>query len=260
LHQNHQFEGSNLRRVHFIILTLLAGCYALPSFALNATTAKPHRYRHLRRTRHVYWNPVFRGTREALVRENAQLDMLQLPRIENDDQLLLLEQSAELVPLRESHYLNIAQNLAETRRYCRPWTRDFVEDFSQDFYKEFHRPIQLTSAVRTVQQQHKLRRHNRNAAPELGETASTHLTGVTVDILKRGLTRKQMQWINAYFMPLHAQGLVEPVEERRQPVFHIMVSNQYSEWRVQKLAIEQAPAFPPIMEVSDIAPGLSGQH
>ncbi len=189
-----------MRRVHFVLMALLVGSSVLPAFALHTTTAKPHHYHHrLRRMRLIHWNPVFRGTHEALIRENAQLDMLQLPRIENDDQLLLLEQSEELVPLRESNYLSVAQNLAETRRYCRPWTRDFVEDFSQDFYKEFHRPIEVTSAVRTVQQQHKLRRHNRNAAPELGDAASTHLTGVTIDILKRGLTRKQMQWVNAYF-------------------------------------------------------------
>jgi Family of unknown function (DUF5715) len=249
-----------LRRVHLVIMALLVGSSALPAFALHTTTTKPRHYRRLHRIRRIHWNPVFRGTHEALVRENAQLDMLQLPRIENDDQLLLLEQSEELVPLRESHYLNVAQNLAETRRYCRPWTRDFVEDFSQDFYKEFGRPIQVTSAVRTVQQQHKLRRHNRNAAPELGDTASTHLTGVTVDILKRGLTRKQMEWVNDYFMPLHEQGLIEPVEERRQPVFHIMVSYAYSEWRVQKLAAEQAPPLPIVLEVSDTAPILAGPH
>jgi len=249
-----------LRRVHFMLMALLVGSSALPAFALHTTTAKPHHYRHLHRLRRIHWNPVFRGTHEALVRENEQLDMLQLPRIENDDQLLLLEQSEELVPIRESHYVNIAQNLAETRRYCRPWTRDFVEDFGQDFYKEFHRPIQVTSAVRTVQQQHKLRRHNRNAAPELGDTASTHLTGVTIDILKRGLTRKQMEWVNAYFMPLHEQGFIEPVEERRQPVFHIMVSYTYSEWRVQKLAAEQAPLLPNVLDVSDTAPTLAGQH
>ena len=251
-----------MRRVHFVIMALLVGSSALPAFALHATTAKPHHYRRLHRVRRVHWNPVFRGTREALVRENEQLDMLQLPRIENDEQLVLMEQSEELVPLRESNSLNIAQNLTETRRYCRPWTRDFVEDFSQDFYKEFHRPIEITSAVRTVQQQHKLRRHNRNAAPELGDTASTHLTGVTIDVLKRGLTRKQMQWVNAYFLPLHEQGLIEPVEERRQPVFHIMVSNTYSEWRVQKLAAEQAPPLSQVLDldVSDITPNLAGQH
>lgn len=250
-----------MRRVHFVLMALLVGSSVLPAFALHTTTAKPHHYHHrLRRMRLIHWNPVFRGTHEALIRENAQLDMLQLPRIENDDQLLLLEQSEELVPLRESPYLNVAQNLAETRRYCRPWTRDFVEDFSQDFYKEFHRPIEVTSAVRTVQQQHKLRRHNRNAAPELGDTASTHLTGVTIDVLKRGLTRKQMAWVNAYFLPLHEQGLIEPVEERRQPVFHIMVSYTYSEWRVQKLAAEQAPPLPNVLDVADTYPSIAGQH
>ena len=249
-----------MRRVHFVLMALLVGSSVLPAFALHTTTAKPHHYRRLHRIRRIYWNPVFRGTHEALIRENVQLDMLQLPRIENDDQLLLLEQSEELVPLRESNYLSVAQNLTETRRYCRPWTRDFVEDFSHDFYKEFHRSIEVTSAVRTVQQQHKLRRHNRNAAPELGDAASTHLTGVTIDVLKRGLTRKQMQWVNAYFTPLHEQGLIEPVEERRQPVFHIMVSYSYSEWRVQKLAAEQAPPLPIVMEVSDSSPSIAGQH
>jgi len=252
-----------LRRIHFVITALLLGATTVPAFALHATTAKHRHTRHFRRTRHVYWNPVFRGTHDALIRENAVLDELQLPRIENEEQLVQLEQSEELVPLRSSNYLTVATNLTETRRYCRPWTRDFVEDFSQDFYNEFHRPITVTSAVRTVQQQHKLRRHNRNAAPELGDTASTHLTGVTIDILRRGLTRKQMQWVNAYFMPLNDQGLIAPVEERRQPVFHIMVFNQYSDWREQKkLGNEKMAASPQVLDVSGTsAPAqLPGEH
>lgn len=247
-----------MRRVHVVIVLWLLGATALPSFALHRTTAKPYRHHRVRRVR---WNPVFRGTHEALVRENEQLDLLQLPRIENDDQLMLLEQAQELVPIRESDSLAIAQNLTDSRRYCRPWTRDFVEDFARDYYKEFHQPIQVTSAVRTMQQQHKLRRHNRNAAPEAGDTASTHLTGVTVDVLKRGLTRKQMTWINAYLMPLHDQGLVEPVEERRQPVFHIMVSNSYSNWRQQQLAQQNESPLPQVVQVSEGASSVaSGQH
>ena len=113
-----------------------------------------------------------------------------------------------------------------------------------------------------MEQQHKLRRHNRNAAPELGETASTHLTGVTVDILKRGLTRQQIRWVNDYFLPLHEQGLIEPVEERRQPVFHIMVSDQYIGWREQKLAVDKSAVLHDTLEVSnsDATMSLSGQH
>jgi hypothetical protein len=162
-----------------------------------------------------------------LVRQNVQLDQLELPRIVDDQELLALEAQQELVPVENSRSLSIASNLTASRRYCRPWTRDFLEDLSEDFYNEFHRPIVVTSLVRTVEQQRKLRRRNGNAAPQEGETASTHLTGVTVDILERGLNRKQMNWLNEYFMPLKRAGLIDPIEERRQPVFHVVVFNTY---------------------------------
>jgi hypothetical protein len=174
---------------------------------------------------------MFRGSHEMLVTENEKLDALELPRIEDDDELELLEENEDLVPLSESRSLKIAANLTENRRYCRPWTREFVEDFSDAFYQEFRRPIQVNSAVRTAEQQKKLRRHNRNAAPEAGETVSTHLTGVTLDISKRGLTRKQHKWIEQYFLPLKNAGLIDPIEERRQPVFHVVVFNQYTDWK-----------------------------
>ena len=34
-------------------------------------------------------------------------------------------------------------------------------------------------------------------------------------------------------------GLIEPEEERRQWVFHVMVSDRYSEWRESELAAAQ---------------------
>ena len=129
--------------------------------------------------------------------------------------------------MSESDALKIAANLPDNRRYCRPWTRDFLEDFSQAFYNEFHQPIQVNSLVRTVEQQHSLRRHNRFAAPEFGDTASTHLTGVTADLSRRGFTKAQYAWVRAYLMPLHEAGLVDPIEES-QPVLHIVVYDKYS--------------------------------
>lgn len=186
------------------------------------------------------WNPVFRGSHELLVKENEQLDLLGLTRIADDDELARLEEQEDLVPLNETSALKVSEDLPTNRRYCRPWTRDFVQDLSEAYYKQFRRPIEVTSAVRTMAQQRKLRRRNRNAAPELGDTASTHLTGVTVDILKRGMTRRQHKWLEQYFLPLRQLGLIEPVEERRQPVFHVMVSDDYSDWRdSQKLADSQ---------------------
>src|SRR4030095_14852866 len=137
----------------------------------------------------------------------------------------------ELVPMRDGKSLRMDRRLEPARRYCRPWTRDFVEDLSQAYYNRFHEQIQVNSAVRTVKVQKKLRRHNRNAAPAEGDTASSHLAGVTLDIQRRGMTREQVHFVRRYLFYLRALELVEPEEERRQWVFHVMVSDRYGEWR-----------------------------
>ena len=82
-----------------------------------------------------------------------------------------------------------------------------------------------------MQVQKKLRRHNRNAAPEKGEIASSHLAGITVDIQRRGLSREQIKFVQEFMLPLKNMGLIEPEEERHQWVFHVMVSDRYSDWR-----------------------------
>ena len=130
-----------------------------------------------------------------------------------------------------SESLKIEPSLDPSRRYCRPWTLDFVNDLSQAYYNRFHAQIQLNSAVRTVKVQKKLRRHNRNAAPAEGDTASSHLAGVTVDLQRRGMTKDQIVWMEHYLFYMKALGLVEPEEERRHWCFHIMVSGLYSDWR-----------------------------
>jgi hypothetical protein len=183
--------------------------------------------------RHVVWNPLLKGSHESLIRQNEEIDRLELPRIQNDIELDQLIGEGALVQITEQPGLHIAGNLKPNRRYSKPWTRDFVEDLGQAYYDEFGIPIQLNSAVRTVDQQKKLRRRNRNAAPIEGDTASSHLAGLTVDLGKRGLTKKQHQWIENYLAKLRELGLVEVAEERRQACFHIMVSERYTDWRTQ---------------------------
>jgi len=174
---------------------------------------------------------MFRPSHESLLRQNEEIDRLDLPRIQDDDELEALKASQALVGIRTGQTLRIDPRLDPNRRFCRPWRRDFVEDLSQAYYRQFHEQIQVNSAVRTVKVQIKLRRHNRNAAPEVGEHASSHLAGITVDLAKRGLTRTQHAWIETYLKNLRDQGLVEAAEERRQACFHVMVSDRYTEWR-----------------------------
>jgi hypothetical protein len=174
---------------------------------------------------------MFRPSHESLLRQNEEIDRLDLPRIQDDDELDALKASGALVPIRLGQTLRVDPRLDPSRRYCRPWTRAFVEDLSNAYYQRFHEQIQVNSAVRTVKVQKKLRRHNRNAAPAEGDTASSHLAGLTVDLQRRGMSREQVHFVERYLFYLHALGLVEPEEERRQWVFHVMVSERYAGWR-----------------------------
>jgi len=215
-----------------------------------------HARRHRAHVRRILWNPVFRPSHESLLRQNEEIDRLELPRIQNQTELDQLIASEELVPIVESESLRIDHRLDPDRRYCRPWTRDFVEDLSDAYYKQFGGQIQVNSAVRTVQVQKKLRRHNRNAAPEKGETASSHLAGITVDLQRRGMTREQVKWVEQYMVPLKNLGLVEPEEERHQWVFHVAVSGRYADWRESKALAgeDEATEQDELVQQSDSTP------
>jgi Family of unknown function (DUF5715) len=223
------------------VVCLAALLLSAPASAVthNVThSAKGHKSRHSAlnpslRWRFSRWTPMFPGSHDMLVHQNEELNRLQLPRIFDEGELIRYEASQVLVPVNETEALKIAADLPESRRYCRPWTRDFLQDFSQAYYEHFHSPLQINSLVRTVEQQQRLRRHNRYAAPEWGDTASTHLTGVTFDLSRRGLTGEQYGWILAYLIPLKESGVVDPIEES-QPVLHVVVFEKYSDRSDQK--------------------------
>ena len=232
-----------LRRALFFGLLVLLGCGSSPAFSrvhfrrhrehkvvdASLTSKSSH---HHRRWHRIFWNPVFRPSHDSLLKQNAEIDRLELPRIQDDAELEQLKLEGKLLPIIPNEGLRVDPRLDPDRRYCRPWTRLFVEDLAAAYHEQFPRDqIQVNSAVRTVVVQKKLRRHNRNAAPAEGEIASSHLAGVTVDLQRRGMSKAQIHWVEDYLIPMKAAGLVEPEEERRQWVFHIMVSDRYSEWR-----------------------------
>jgi hypothetical protein len=219
-----------MRAVLVLVVLLVGGTEV---FALHARTSYRRR-RAARRAHYLRWNPVLRGSRESMLRQNELIDRLQLPRIADEDELLSLEVRQNLVPVSESPALSLVPSLDVTRRYCRSWTRQFITDISEAYYQQFGKPLWVTSLVRTVEQQHRLRRYNRNAAPAEGDITSSHLAGVAVDIAKGRMTLRERQWINRYILPLQQAGLVEAAEERRQACYHIMVSDRYGQWAAEK--------------------------
>ena len=231
------------------------------AFAVHHSTTSRTQHRHFRWLR---WNPLFKPSHESLLIQNAEIDRLDLPRIQDETELEALKADGSLVPIIPSESLRIEHSLDPSRRYCRPWTRDFVDDLSQAYYHRFGQQIQVNSAVRTVKVQRKLRRHNRNAAPAEGDTASSHLAGVTVDLQRRGLSKEQVRWMEHYLFYMKSLGLVEPEEERRHWCFHIMVSGHYSEWRETQTIIpverpdQDKPQSTPATE-SEVALGGASQ-
>ena len=245
-----------------LIVTVCAQAFGLHQFVPTRTRRAQQQHQvaqhrsvkrraHLRRLR---WNPLFRPSHESLLLQNAEIDRMDLPRIHDDAELQQLVASGDLVPIDESESLRIEHRLDPARRYCRPWTRDFLEDFSQAYYNQFHTQIQVNSAVRTVLVQKKLRRHNRNAAPIDGDTASSHLAGITVDVQRRGMTRQQVKWVEQYLLPLKQQGYVEPEEERHQWVFHIAVSGRYADLHAPKTVATEEHDEAPDLSLVDLPP------
>jgi Family of unknown function (DUF5715) len=234
-----------------LLLTLALSCQA---FAVRPLVNG--RYHRMHRFRRIPWNPVFKPSHESLLLQNAEIDRLNLPRIRDDKELERLKATGDLVPIIPSETLRIQASLDPARRYCRPWTMEFLQDISAAYYKEFHDQIQVNSAVRTVLVQKKLRRHNRNAAPETGETASSHLAGLTVDLQRRGMTKAQVKWVEAYMKPLKELGLIEPEEERRHWCFHVMVAGSYSDWRATRMLSDGLTAEDTLHDITTI--GLPG--
>jgi len=237
--------------------TLLLITLAMSCSAFAARPVVPARYHRIHRFHRIPWNPVFKPSHESLLLQNEEINRLNLPRIYDDKQLEKLKLSGDLIQIVPTESLRIQPSLDPARRYCRQWTMEFLEDISAAYYKEFHEQIQVNSAVRTVLVQKKLRRHNRNAAPETGETASSHLAGLTVDLQRRGMSKAQVKWVEEYLKPLKELGLIEPEEERRQWCFHIMVGGGYTEYRASRaIAAVAKDSDATLREITTV--GLSG--
>ena len=171
---------------------------------------------------------ALRGSHEVLVHQNIIADVEGLSRIQDDAQLGAMVHSGDLVALPASSGLEIDPRLPLNRRYCRPWTAQFLSNLARAHQDIFGRPLQLTSAVRTVSFQRHLARYNGNAAPTAGDTASPHLTGEAIDLGKKGMSLQEIAWMRAVLGQLQASGKLDVEEEFEQACFHISVYKTYS--------------------------------
>jgi len=100
-----------------MLLSLLT-CLGGPLFAATTTAAVHKRGHHLRRPRlhWTLWNPMFRPSHESLLLQNAEVDRLELPRIQDDDELEALKASGALQPILAGESLRFDPRLDPSRR------------------------------------------------------------------------------------------------------------------------------------------------
>jgi hypothetical protein len=171
--------------------------------------------------------PPLRGTHESLVRQNERAEQDGLLRVKDDLDVQALRRQGGLVGLPELASMHADSRLPANRRFCRVWTGRFLADLARVHYERFHKPLQVNSAVRTIEYQRHLLHINGNAAPAEGDVASPHLTGSAIDIAKKGLTPSEVAWMRAYLLPLQTAGKIDVEEEFKQSCFHISVYKSY---------------------------------
>jgi hypothetical protein len=171
--------------------------------------------------------PPLKGSHEILIHQNEVADRDGLSRIQDDGDLMDMRSKKLLVALPENEGLQVDDRLPTNRRYCRPWTAQFLATLARAHYARFHTPLQVNSAVRTVEFQQHLMHINGNAAPAEGDTASPHLTGQAIDIAKHGLSLAEIAWLRGYLLPLVQEGKVDVEEEFQQSCFHVSVYKKY---------------------------------
>jgi hypothetical protein len=171
--------------------------------------------------------PPLRGSMESLVRQNQRTEADGLERIQDDADLADRIAHGMLVPVPASAALAVNGNLPPNRRYCRFWTATFLSDLGRAHAAQFHSPLEVSSAVRTVAYQKQLMKTNGNATAAEGDIASPHLTGATIDIVKQGMSLREIAWMRTWLLQLEQAGKIDVEEEFQQSCFHITVYKSY---------------------------------
>jgi D-alanyl-D-alanine dipeptidase len=131
---------------------------------------------------------------------------------------LVIVGTLEALPITDA--VTIAPSLPANRRYALPITNAFLLTLGKAYHERFGTALVVDSAVRPRDTQERLRHTNYAAAPADGELASSHESGLTVDISKR-MSGAQLRWVRSMLSMYEAMNVVIAEEERG--CFHVEV-------------------------------------
>lgn len=173
---------------------------------------------------------LLRASSDSQIAQNRRADADDLSRMTDVAMVRRFADAGLLVrvPSRTKYYYT--RYIPAKYRYVRPWSKLFLDRLSQQYYARFRKKLRVTSLIRTVALQNSIGRRNKNAASAYGPRRSSHLTGATLDISKKGMSSREIAWMRRVLHSLHEKGYLYAVEEFRQPTFHIMVHRSYPKY------------------------------
>ncbi|HVB99154.1 MAG TPA: DUF5715 family protein [Candidatus Dormibacteraeota bacterium] len=173
------------------------------------------------------WVLVANASSQAI--QNARANEYDLSRMRNDAMIQQFYQDGYLVPVPSNTPSYYLYEIRAPHRYLRPWTKLFLDRLSGEYYARFRQRLRVTSLVRTVSSQIRLGYRNPNAAEATGPNRSSHLTGAALDISKRFMSPRGIEWMRSVLFRLKQAGYVYAIEEFHEPDFHVMVYPTYRE-------------------------------
>lgn len=176
-----------------------------------------------------------RATGESQIIQNQRADGDHLSRMEDDAMAARWKRLELLAPVASKTSTYYLHNIPKSSRYLRPWAKLFLSRLSRQYRTRFGKPLRVTSLLRTAERQHALRKRNGNAASVTGPKRSSHLTGASLDISKKGMGRSQRDWMRRVLLSLRDKGHLYAIEEHQQPNFHIMVHRGYEDYVAKKV-------------------------
>src|SRR6201987_2139438 len=115
------------------MFVMAAVCLGLSGTAFAVHPVTVHQASHRKHFRWLRWAPMFRPSHESLLIQNAEIDRLDLPRIQDETELEALKADGSLLAIAPAESLRIDPRLDPSRPYCPPWPLDFVADRSHAY-------------------------------------------------------------------------------------------------------------------------------
>ncbi|MEX2531146.1 MAG: DUF5715 family protein [Gemmatimonadota bacterium] len=163
---------------------------------------------------------TLRGSSASLDRQNAQAQAHDFSYLRTAQEVRRFTGAGYLVPVRPDRNMDV-HNVSFP--YARPEARLFLQRLASQYRSACGEKLVVTSLTRPLSHQ-----------PSNASDRSVHPTGMAID-LRRSQNARCRSWLESTLLTLERQGVLEAIEERRPPHYHVaLYPRPYAEYLAQR--------------------------